>query len=55
MIFARRTFIVIFLTYMGGCLVGCQIKNQGFSFGKLFVPQTVLWYKLLVEFFGGEK
>jgi len=36
---------------MRGWLVGCQLKNQVFPLGKVFVPQTVEWYKFLVNFF----
>jgi len=28
-----------------------QFKKQLFSLGKVFVSQTVVWYKLLVNFF----
>ena len=41
---------------MWGWLVGCQLKNQVFPSGKVFVPQTVVWYQILVNvFFGGKK
>jgi hypothetical protein len=39
---------------MWGWLVGCQLNNQVFPLGKVFVPQTVVWYKNLVNFFGGK-
>jgi len=29
---------VVFLSYMRGWLVGCQLKDQGFPSGKVFVP-----------------
>jgi len=35
---------------MRGWLVGCQLKNQVFLLGKVFVPQTVVRYKFVVNF-----
>jgi len=52
---ARDTVNYFFLTCMRGWLVGCQFNIQGFPSGKVFVPQTVLWYKILVNFFFGGK
>jgi len=43
------------VTCMGGWLVGCQSKNQVFPLGKVFVPQTVVWYRCLVNFVLGDK
>jgi len=30
-------------------------KEPSFALGKVFVPQDILWYKILVSFFGGKK
>jgi len=52
---ARGTVNYFFLTCMRGWLVGCHINIQGFPLGKVFVPQTVVWYKFLVNcFFWGK-
>jgi len=40
---------------MWGWLVGFQLKIQVFPLGKAFVPQTVVWYKILDNFFWWEK
>jgi len=47
--------ISFFLTCMRGWLVGCQLNSQVFPLGKVFVPQIVVWYKILVNFFWREK
>ena len=52
---SRGTLIVFFLTCMRCWLVGCQPNSQVFPLGKAFVPQTVVWYKLVVNFFFGGK
>ena len=49
------TLTVFFLTCMRGWLVGCQFKDQVFPSGKVFVLQTVVWYKFLVNFSKGGK
>jgi len=36
-------------------LVGWVSDNQVFPVGKVFVPQTVVWYEILVNFFWQEK
>jgi len=43
--------MVFFLAYMRGWLVGCQLKDQVFPLGKVFAPQTVVWYNFFVNFF----
>ena len=35
---------------MRGWLVGCQSKDQVFPLTKVFVPQTVVCYKCLVNY-----
>jgi len=51
----RKTVIVVFMTGMRAWLLVCQIKNQKFPLGKVFVQQAVVWYNFLVNFFFGEK
>ena len=44
----RYSFTV---TCIGGWLVGCQSKNQVSPLGKVFVPQTFVWCKCLINYF----
>jgi len=61
----RRAFLVFYESYfqakgyrysftvtcIGGWLVGCQSKNQVSPLGKVFVPQTFVWCKCLINYF----
>jgi len=40
---------------MQGWLVWCQLRTKFFLYIKIFVPQTVVWYKFFVNFFLGKK
>ena len=46
-------FNVFSLTYLRGWLVGCQRNSQVFPGGKVLVPQTVVWYQILVNCLAG--
>jgi len=41
----------LFFSHAWEGMVGRQLKNQVFPCGKVFVPQTVGWYKSVVNFF----